>query len=240
MLRKIPLIEGQYFHIFNKGVDGRDIYVSDRDYARFWLAVYFLNDSSMKPVRLERVVDYYFNTTGKFLELASSVKQHRTPFVQISAYCLMPSHFHLLLKGLVPDGISKFLQRIEGSHANYFNKLYKRKGSLFTGAFRAELVRESDDLANVACYIHANPLSLFDSSWKEGSGIRDLNTAIKFLEDYKWSSFNDYFSGNDEYELKIVDKKDLLNYFGDNNLHYKFIADWIKKGDVGNWQVPGT
>ena len=114
----------------------------------------------------------------------------RDKFVEILVFAFMPNHIHLLVRQLKDDGISQFMQKVGGGYAGYFNRKYKRKGHLFN-QFRAIHISTDKQLRNVFVYIHSNPISLIEPGWKE-NGIKNTNKVIKFLKNYKWSSYRDY------------------------------------------------
>lgn len=99
--------------------------------------------------------------------------------IQIFCYCLMPNHFHLLLKQLEEKGVSDFLRKVTNSYTRYFNTKYDRIGPLFQGAFKAKLVETDEYLLQLSKYIHRNPFPL--SMW-EGKV-------------YPYSSYSYYLSG---------------------------------------------
>ena len=109
MLRKQPLITGEYYHIYNRGVDKRDIFSDKQDVWRF----------------VESICE--FNKVDKIGSLANLrkteivVKPLSEPLVAVVCYCLSPNHFHFVLKQLVDGGIAKFMQKLQGGYTYYFN-----------------------------------------------------------------------------------------------------------------------
>ena len=100
----------------------------------------------------------------------------------------MPNHFHLCIKQLVDNGISLWMHRACNSHARYFNIKNERHGALFMGRFRYTPVMEDRQLFHLFVYIHANPLDLIMSEWRDGS-ISHWQKSKSFLENYRWSSY---------------------------------------------------
>jgi REP element-mobilizing transposase RayT len=78
--------------------------------------------------------------------------------ISIAAYCLMPNHYHLLLKPHRDDTISAFMQSLFGAYTQAVNRQQSRQGTLFQGRFRAIWVSEEGYFSHLACYIHANPV----------------------------------------------------------------------------------
>lgn len=93
----------------------------------------------------------------------------------------MPSHFHLVLKQKINNGISNYLYRILKSYSMYFNSKYKRKGTLWDGRFKNILVNNDDQLVHLTRYIHLNPVS---------------SKLVLKPEDWKYSSYNEYITQN--------------------------------------------
>jgi len=144
----------------------------------------------------------------------------------------MPNHIHLLLRQLKDDGISRFMQKVGGGYANYFNKKYNRKGHLFN-KFKSVYITDDDQLKTVFAYIHTNPLSFPEPGWKE-NGIKDENKAIKFLEEeYRWSSHFDYLGKKN---FPSVTNRDFISeIMGGEQGCRDTTRDWVKyKKDINN------
>ena len=194
MERKIKLKEGEFYHIYNRGVDKRTIFQDDRDYERFLALLYIAN--SEETIHLS-------NDFPKKTPLDKIFKKDRGgQIVAIGAYCLMPNHFHLLLTPLVTDGISKFMQKLQTGYSMYFNKKNERNGSLFQGVFKSEHINNDRYFKYIYSYIHLNPSKLKNSKWKEQQKTF-LNQLKKFISEYKYSSLQEYISS----EFKILDPK---------------------------------
>lgn len=104
--------------------------------------------------------------------------------VSIFAYCLMPNHFHFLIRQNADEAITRLFSRLCNSHAKYFNIKYELVGPLFQGRFKAKLVDRDHYLLHLIRYIHLNPAELAKSSQR--------TQKIEFLERYAWSSYRDY------------------------------------------------
>jgi REP element-mobilizing transposase RayT len=78
--------------------------------------------------------------------------------VTLLAYCLLPNHYHWLVRqdGEIPVGMLP--QRVFGSYTQAFNKAYHASGTLFQGRFQARLVDTERYLRHLCCYIHTNPV----------------------------------------------------------------------------------
>ncbi len=186
-MTKPPFVKNQIYHIYNRGVEKRDIFMDKQDYLRFIHCLFALNDQasfknltriSMSQVGLDSLEKY--NTQKR---------KPRKLLVEILVFCLMPNHFHLMLRQKTENGIVRFMQKLGTAHAKYFNQKYDRVGPLFQGKFKAVLVEKNAHFLYLPHYIHINPLDLM------GSKKMTSNTEkIKFLEKYKWSSLPDYMN----------------------------------------------
>ena len=220
MQRTITFSEGEYYHIYNRGVEKRDIFMERRDYNRFIKLLYVTN--STKPVVYREIENKLFSEIDREEQL-----------VAIGAYCLMPNHFHLLVKEMSEGGISKFMEKLGTGYSMYFNKKYKRSGFLFQGNFKAEHVDTDEYLKYLYSYIHLNPVKLIDPLWKD-LGIRDAVGAKKYLDGYRDSSYLDYL-GKDREEKLILTKSEFPEYFDKPKDFSAYVHDWlefVKAGDT--------
>ncbi|SMN14771.1 hypothetical protein CRYPD_131 [uncultured Candidatus Thioglobus sp.] len=139
--RKITFVNDEYYHIYNRGVDKRVIFNNQEQLMYFFKGLSLLNDVESKSGPLSR-----FNLDRKADE----------QLVNVVAYCLLPNHFHLLLKQNIDNGIVKFMQRLGTSYTMFFNKMEERSGSLFQGRFKANHLSGDYALLNVASYVNLN------------------------------------------------------------------------------------
>ncbi len=216
-MKKPKFVENQIYHIFNRGVDKRKTFLNNEDYFRFIHDLFEFNDKEIVSN-----VFYYFNKQTKEMDF-QYIKEKRKPrklIVEILIFTLMPNHFHLLLKQKKENGIVKFMQKLGTGYTNYFNKKYKRSGSLFQGRFKAVLVSDEAHLINLPFYIHTNPLEL---NYGSSTPIDGLNV----LENYKWSSFPDYV-GKKNFP-SVTSREFLLEFFGGKKEYKKATKEWLKE-----------
>ncbi len=135
--RKFEL--GIQYHLYGRGVDKRDTFLSEHDYIRFMALIHVCNDA--KNVSLKKVTK-------------------TDPIVQIDQYCLMPNHFHILCTEISEKGISKFMQKILSGYTIFFNKKYNREGSLFSSTFKVKEINTDLYATYIKTYILYNPLKL--------------------------------------------------------------------------------
>ena len=182
MSRNIPFIEDHYYHIYNRGTEERKIFLNESYYKRFIALLYLCN--STEPVRSSPL-------QGRTLQNVFKVDRKDT-LVDICTYCLMPNHFHILIREKTTGGISKFMQKLLTAYTMYFNTKNERTGALFQGKFKAKIINEDEYLWNLISYIHLNPIKLIEPTWRE-SGIMNKKSAESFLQKYKHSSYLDYY-----------------------------------------------
>ncbi len=211
MRRKDKFIEGETYHIFNKSISNYGIF-KDLDNAQR-----FLN-----------VVEYYNNliVTKSFSEFtkrkAFNYKNIIYPIefthVKVISYCIMPDHYHFLLKILKSETFSKLINTIEDSYTRYFNIKFHRKGPLWQNSFKSVEIRSNEQLLHVSRYIHLNPTT---------------NQLVDRPEDWIFSSYKDFIT--DETILKkymkeiSIDNIDDYKIFVKNNIKYQRDLKYIKK-----------
>jgi len=145
-MRKHPFVVGEYYHVYNRGTDKRDIFVDQKDLSRFWESLFDFNQ--IEPIGSV----YEFSFRKKILEKNKKTK----PLVEFIAYCLNPNHFHFLVTPLQEKGIEKFMQRLGNGYTKYFNNKYKRSGVLFQGKFKSKLIDSNEYLLHLSAYINGN------------------------------------------------------------------------------------
>ena len=187
--KKVPLVNDEIYHIFNRAIEGKDIFQNDSDRFRFVFSLYEMNDERAVEMRdrIERRRTCGGSTSAGLINL------EREKLVEILVFTLMPNHYHLIARQLVDNGISSFMKKLSNGYTGYFNEKYDRKGrgSLFQGRFKAVHIATDEQFLNLVCYIFTNPLELLDKKWKE-KGVEDFEKARNFLENkYKWSSYLD-------------------------------------------------
>ena len=147
-------IEDGYYHIYNRGVEKRKIFLDEQDYA---VLLHFLKQYLSPPPPEDVFLTMTRSMTG-FDPVRPRPIQPLDKEIDLLAFCLMPNHFHFLLKQKTIDGITKLLRRICTSYVMYFNKKYDRVGSLFQGTYKAVLVDRDEYLLHLSRYIHINPV----------------------------------------------------------------------------------
>lgn len=217
---------GNIYHVMSRGVDLRTIFLDDKDRFRFIHDLFEFNDSkptSNTNYRLSR------NSQSTPSIVIARRYSDRDLLVEILAFCLMPNHYHLLIKPYTDDGLFKFMKKLNMGYARYFNEKYIRKGTLFEGRYKAIIVEDEAHFIHLPYYIHCNALDLAMPEWRKGE-IRDLKKAMEFLETYRWSSFPDYI-GKENFP-SVIHQKFLLDFFGGHAAYRQGMFDWLKSFDL--------
>jgi len=151
--------ENGFYHIYNRGVEKRDIFLDEPDFKVFlsYLKTYLL------PKDINALGKILSSNESSFAEKIKAEKEiplkNFSSEIDLIAYCLLPNHFHLLIRQKNSDGINRFMQAFTTRYTIYFNKKYYRAGSLFQGVYKAVLIRTEEQLLHISRYIHLNPFS---------------------------------------------------------------------------------
>ncbi len=167
----------EFFHLLNRGVDKRKVFLNEADYVRFMHDCYVFNDK-------ENV-----GPNHRFKEFESTYK--RKPLVILHAFCLMPNHYHLLVSEVQEGGMSLFMRKLNMGYAKYFNEKYNRSGVLWQSTFKKIHIKRDAHFMYIPYYIHLNPLDMNFPLWRTGK-VKNAKQALAYLHTYRWSSFMDY------------------------------------------------
>ncbi len=143
-MRNHKFVIGEYYHIYNRGTDKRDIILDIYDLERFMQGLTYFNMT--RPIG--SIYEISFGSNKEKLNLSEKL-------VDIIAYCINPNHFHLILTPLTENGIEKFMQKIAG-YTRYFNEKYKRSGVLFQGKFKSKYIDNNKYLLHLSVYVNMN------------------------------------------------------------------------------------
>lgn len=220
------IVIGNFYHVLNRGVDKRKIFLDNKDYFRFIHDLFEFND-----VQNVYNVGYFLKNIDvgrQYIDGDKDNKRSRKLLVNIHAFCLMPNHYHLLLSQVVDNGISKFIKKLNGGYSKYFNERYERDGSLFQGRYKCVSIQKDSHFLHIPYYIHLNPLDLYFPEWREKK-ISNHSKAIAFLENYKWSSHLDYL-GKKNFP-SVTQRKFLEDFWSGKEEYRKSIYGWLKNLD---------
>ena len=193
--RSVPFVNEEYYHIFNRGVAKMPIFNNAFDYKHFINTFLYYQVEGPKP--------RFSFFRKKPIALKNNVK-----IVDIICYCLMPNHFHFLLRQKKEDGITEFVGKISNSYTRYFNVKNKRIGPLLQGEFKSVYVESNEQVLHLSRYIHLNPL---------------IGYVAKELNEYRWSSYPEYLGLTDE----ICSKDEVLGQFKSVKDYEKFVLDQV-------------
>jgi putative transposase len=211
------------------------LFVDIDDYYRGIFSIYEFNTTKQITIRERRLARTRFKKAIREANrgqtpVKNSIIKERDLFVEVLAFCLMPNHIHLLVRQLKEGGISRFVQKF-GGYASYFKKKYgtKLKGHFFQDRFEAVHIKTNDQLKVVFVYVHTNQIALIEPKWKK-VGIakpeKVIKKVIKFVEDYKWSSYPDYI-GKKNFS-SLTERKFMLKVMGGEKGCKEWVEGWIK------------
>lgn len=203
--RAMPLIKDQVYHVFNRSIEDRVTFGNKRELDRGLLASDYYRFTS-QPVRLSILLAWAGSRREEVLE---KMRQTFPRLVEIYAYCLMPNHFHFLVKQKTEGGISKFMSNFQNSYSRYYNTKTKRKGALFLNQFKAVRVGTDEQLKHVFRYIILNPYTAY------------LTKKVEELENYRGDCLGEYLNK----EGGICTKEMIKSFFRERRDLLKFIYD---------------
>ncbi len=184
--------ENGIYHVYNRGLNKSEIFRDSDDYRTFlyYLASYLLP--------LNKALTKYPDLPARLYS------KNLSSDVELLVFCLMPNHFHLLLKTKTKSGISQLVKQLTNAYLTYFNKKYGREGPIMQGVYKCVAVK--DQLINLSRYIHLNPTTAF---------------LVNNPKDYKWSSYNEYLQNQSE----ICNLDIIMSQFLSWDSWKKFMAD---------------
>jgi putative transposase len=173
-------VEGGYYHLYNRGVEKRNIFQDAQDYEVFlgYLKEYLCekNENELN----KKLSNPGLSSRERQKVLQSIQLRNYSTDIRILAYCLKPNHFHFFVKQSTSDAIDRFMSSLSTRYTNYFNRKYKRVGALYQGVYKAVLIDDEAQYLHISRYIHKQALSTDSaafssdkrSSYPEYLGIR--------------------------------------------------------------------
>ncbi len=206
-MRKIKFANGEFYHIFNRGVEKRNVFSNKKDLDRFFESMRAFN--SISPI-------------GSLYEQSFQKEKIKKPLVNFIAYNLLPNHFHFILEQATEGGVSEFMKRLLGGYTWYFNQKNKRSGVLFQGRFKANHIDSNEYLLHSSVYVNLNhkqqlggwtakSKDLIKSSWEEYLGENKENFCKKDI-------ILDQFRNIEEYKKFSLDSLEDIRF---NKERYK-------------------
>lgn len=213
-------LENSYYHIFNRGVEGRNIFIDSQDYGVFlsYLKEYLLPKNTKELSERLLNPDISYKERGKILKMLRMNNFFEE--IRLLAYCLMPNHFHFFIKQKSAQSINKFVQSLATRYTMYFNQKYKRIGALYQDVYKAVIVQNEEQFIYLSKYIHKQALASIASKGPTLQGW-----------DGQPSSYLDYLEKS---KTEWVRPEEILAFFSkkDNSLlSYKSFIE--EKDDYG-------
>ncbi|MBI2621964.1 MAG: transposase [Candidatus Levybacteria bacterium] len=206
-------LEKGYYHIYNRGVEKRKIFLDKQDYSVLlsYLKEYLL------PKNEKELKERLSNPTITSIERDNILKTLRlnnfSSEITLLAFCLMPNHFHFFIKQKNPNAIDKFMRSLCTRYSMFFNKKYKRVGSLYQGVYKAVLINSESQFLHLSKYIHKQALAFQGFSLESYAG--------------QPSSYLEYIGKG---ETEWVKPEEILSYFSKNNSSLSYEA-FVKEDD---------
>lgn len=191
-------LEDSFYHIYNRGVEKRTIFIDHQDYAVFlnYLKEYLSPKNEQELQKKLSDPNTSYKEKDKILKLLRL--NNFANEIILLAYCLMPNHFHFFIKQKGSQSIDKFMNSLGTRYTMYFNKRYKRVGSLYQGVYKAVLITTEGQFIYLSKYIHKQALA------SQGQALQD-----QALQDQPSSYFEYIGKRNTEW----VKPKEVLAYF---------------------------
>ena len=209
-LRKQSFAENECYHLYNRGTEKRIIFLDKKDYERFLFLMYICNTEKSIILR----------DTHENFDRGETI-------VDIGAYCLMPNHFHFLVREKTENGISTYMRKLLTGYSMYFNKKYKRTGKLYEGVFKSIHIDKDNYLKYIYSYIHLNPAKLMDKNWRENK-IKNINNLLDYAFSYPYSSIKEY----KDKKFKITNPSEFPAYFKKPIDHKNELLEWLNFTDT--------
>ena len=212
-MEKGLLVTGEIYHVFTKSIAGFRIFNDSAEFLRMIETIRYYQRKA-QSIRLSRF--NYLKDQDK-LEIDEGEK-----LIEIIAYCLMPTHLHLVLKQLIDKGVSTGMNNILNSYSRYFNIRHNRKGPLWEGRFKRVLVKSDEQLLHLTRYVHLNPVTAYlvdkptdwtASSYKEFIGKNNIEKRIceyKDILNIESDSYKDFVEDRISYQRELAKIKDLI------------------------------
>ncbi len=208
--------EDSYYHIYNRGVEKRTIFMDEQDYGVFlgYLKQYLLPKDEIELRKLLSDPKTSYKERDKILKILKL--NNFSNEITLVAYCLMPNHFHFMLHQKTFNSIDKFMNSLGTRYTMYFNKKYKRVGKLYQGTYKAVTINSDSQLLELTRYIHKQALALQGVAW-EASEMQPC-------------SYPDYI---EKRKTRWVNPQEILKFFSKTNPKLSYRAFVKEAEDLG-------
>lgn len=204
-MNREPFTTGEFYHVYNRGVDKRKVFMNREDLARFYESMSVFNARDPVGSLYEHMFD---------LRLGRN-KNKKERLVDIVCYCLNPSHYHFILRQGIDGGISEYMRRLGGGYTMYFNPKYRRSGSLFQGRYKSTHLSSNEKLLYTSVYVNLNDRihrfggSTSKSSWEEYAKSKEGVCSKKIILD-QLKNAREYKIFTEDTLASILEKKQLF------------------------------
>ncbi|MEK7575906.1 MAG: hypothetical protein AAB491_02360 [Patescibacteria group bacterium] len=194
-------MKGDIFHILNRGVEKRKIFLDSKDYYRFLHNLEDFNDKDLT------ILPYNIRRSAM-----RKPKVKREKLVDILCWCLMPNHYHILVQEIIDGGSSIFSKKLTSGYTQYFNLKNERSGVLFQGRSKIILLKKDEHFIHIPYYIFSNPIKLIEPHWKE-KGLKNHKHTVEFIDNYQWLGIMNKDLFREIFDITEKDfKKDFIEY----------------------------
>jgi putative transposase len=233
-VRVEPFTVGNFVHVYNRGNKKEPIFFDKSDYWQFLWSLRFFNDerditkfarSLTELVAFQKEIlrgleprDYHDGRNT--FEWRQSWGEQR-PLIEIISYDLSPNHFHLLLREIIPGGISKFMKKLGIGYTMYRNVKSGEVGRVFQGQYKGKTVTDESYLQYLDVYVQVfNPFELFEGGIL--AALNDFDKAFQFALDYPFCSLGEVYGSRN---LHIVNRDCFKNVFSNLQIYEEFCKD---------------
>jgi len=226
---------GRPYHISNRAVEGREIFGSKEDCGRFLFQMYAANIGSPAP-NMHRVdIDEIVQKLFKGEDIAKDfIRVEHPPLVEFFSFALARDRYHLGIVPTIKEGISRYMQKLNLGFAKYYNLKHGRRGSLFETRFQASSLRTPKHLTSLAHHINIKSiLDLYQPDWQT-KGLNDQDDAVRFLNEYPYSSFPDIFRDRGSVFIPLSARSELRKFIkikGEKKEIVEIANEYILKQD---------
>lgn len=186
-MRKSKFVKGEFYHVFNRGTEKRNIFSDFNDFSRFFQSINQFNT-------IEPIGSIYENSFSKDLV------KNKKKLVNFVCYCINPNHYHFILEQLVEKGIEKFMHRVGTGYTKYFNNKYERSGALFQGVFKSIRIDSNEYLLHVSAYVNLN------------ARVHQLGSEASKFSKSSWDEYVDNKDGFCEKDIVLGQFKNSAEY----------------------------
>ncbi len=169
-----------YYHIYNRGVEQRNIFRDKQDYSVFlsYLQTYLTPKDTFALQSILTSQNSSDQEKNKAMKLLQLKNYHL--HIELICYAFLPNHFHLLIKQNTIS-LNSFMNSIGTRYAMYYNRKYKRKGVLFQDVYKAVLIESDAQLLHLSRYIHLNPIKFENISFSNWQKLRSPSSLPEYL-----------------------------------------------------------